>query len=482
MGIAIGDMYTAYTDAAGRAPNATELFSGLIGGQTFTTGVYKWSTDVTLETSGAVAADITLTGTATDVFIFEIAGNLIVPSAGSLGTGVHVILAGSAQASNVIWQVGGVAGANIGTYATFNGNILAAKQIVVQTGAVFNGRALSQTQVTLDNNPVSAPASAVALKSVLTATSATATGQSILLMLTVTNTGSSNAVNVTASIWNDGARGFDGPTPGTVASLTPGSAVTFIWSATLTGAYTFHYSATASETSQPVASLRAAVNVALPRAGISARLAAVSSTLTDGSFLLALTVSNSGQAAAYVSMTTTAFQLGGPSATVTTYTGPAPAQPVLVGPGATVHLTWTVTAGSPGAGRTISNTVFVTDLDGGPPLPSVLVTTASSAATPPATTGGPSTGADETFVYPSPAVAAATIAYTMAESGTVTIRVYNAAGQLVDFLEETKPAGSQRTAISTAKLAPGVYFYLLERHYASGHSNNIGPRKFVVTR
>lgn len=482
MGIAVGDMYTAYTNAAGRAPDATELYSGLIGGQTFTTGVYKWSTDVTLETSGAVAADITLTGSATDVWIFEIAGNLIVPSGGSVGTGVHVTLGGAALASNVFWQVGGVAGANIGTYATFNGNILAAKQIVVQTGAVFNGRALSQTQVTLDNNLVGAPAAAVALKSILAATSATATGQSVLLMLTVTNTGTSNAINVTASIWNDGASGFDGPTPDTVASLTPGSAVTFTWSATLTGAYTFHYSATASETSQPVSSLRAAVLVALPKAGVSAHLATVSSTLTDGSFLLALTVSNSGQASAYVSLTTTAFQLSGPGVTVTTYVGPAPAQPVLVGPGSTVHLTWTVTAGSLGAGRTISNTVYVTDLNGGPPLPFIVITTAQPAAAAPATAGGPSAGDQVSYVYPSPAVGAASIAYAMAESGTVRIRVYNAAGQLVDSLEESKPAGSQRTAITTAKLAPGVYFYLLERHYASGTTNNIGPRKFVVTR
>ncbi|TSC81661.1 MAG: periplasmic copper-binding protein, partial [Parcubacteria group bacterium Gr01-1014_20] len=40
---------------------------------------------------------------------------------------------------------------------TFNGTILSAKQIIMQTGAVLNGRALAQTQVTLDGNTVSIP-------------------------------------------------------------------------------------------------------------------------------------------------------------------------------------------------------------------------------------------------------------------------------------------------------------------------------------
>ncbi len=57
----------------------------------------------------------------------------------------------------MIWQVGGVTGATLGTYYTFNGNILSAKAIILETGAVLNGRALAQTQVTLNANPVSAP-------------------------------------------------------------------------------------------------------------------------------------------------------------------------------------------------------------------------------------------------------------------------------------------------------------------------------------
>jgi len=149
---AVLDMQTAYADAAGRTnPTATELGAGNIGGMTITAGLYKWSTDVTIPTN------ITLSGSASDVWIFQIAGNLDIASGGSVADGVKVLLTGDAKASNVFWQVGGVTGATLGTYSTFNGNILSAKQIIIQTGVVLNGRALAQTQVTLDASTVSIP-------------------------------------------------------------------------------------------------------------------------------------------------------------------------------------------------------------------------------------------------------------------------------------------------------------------------------------
>lgn len=149
---AVLDMGTAYADAAGRInPTATESGAGNIGGMTFAPGLYKWGTDVSMPTS------VTLSGGANDVWIFQIAGNLNVASGGSVPAGIKVILAGGAQSSNIFWQVGGVTGATLGTYSTFNGNILSAKQVIMQTGAVLNGRALAQTQVTLDANNVSVP-------------------------------------------------------------------------------------------------------------------------------------------------------------------------------------------------------------------------------------------------------------------------------------------------------------------------------------
>lgn len=145
---AILDMGIAYTSAAGRAPTSTELGGGNIGGMTLAPGVYKWSTDVNINT------DVTLSGSASDVWIFQISGNLNVASKGTIPLGVHVLLSGGAVASNVFWQVGGGTGATLGTYSTFSGTILSAKQIIIQTGAVLNGRAWAQTQVTLDANTI----------------------------------------------------------------------------------------------------------------------------------------------------------------------------------------------------------------------------------------------------------------------------------------------------------------------------------------
>ena len=156
---AVNDMYTAYTNAAGRiTPDGTELYGGNLGGRTFAPGLYKWSTNVIIPT------DVTLSGGPDDVWIFQIAGDLsIVASGGSIAAGTKVILQGQAKASNVFWQVGGGAGAILGTYTTFNGTILSAKDIILQHGAVLNGRALAQFEVTLDGNIVaSVPASAIA--------------------------------------------------------------------------------------------------------------------------------------------------------------------------------------------------------------------------------------------------------------------------------------------------------------------------------
>jgi hypothetical protein len=146
---AVLDMEAAYTDAAGRTnPTATELNGGIIGGLTFAPGLYKWGTDV------SIATNITLSGGAEDVWIFQIAGNLSIASGGSVPAGIKIMLSGGALASNVFWQVGGTTGATLGTYSTFNGTILSAKQIIIQTGAILNGRAWAQTQVTLDQNTV----------------------------------------------------------------------------------------------------------------------------------------------------------------------------------------------------------------------------------------------------------------------------------------------------------------------------------------
>jgi hypothetical protein len=140
-------MLTAYTEAAGRViPDATELFTGDMSGKTIYPGLYKWSTAVLINTDVTLDAQ----GDSNAVWIFQIAGNLNIASGASVPAGIKVNLIGGAQAKNVFWQVGGLTGATLGTYSTFNGNIMSAKQIINQTGNVVNGKEMAQTQVTLD--------------------------------------------------------------------------------------------------------------------------------------------------------------------------------------------------------------------------------------------------------------------------------------------------------------------------------------------
>lgn len=144
---AVLDMGTAYTDAAGRTtPDFTELHAGDISGQTLEPGLYKWGTGVLIST------DVTLSGGANDVWIFQVAGDI------TQANGSSVLLAGGALAKNIFWQVAGGTGVALGTGAHFEGVVLAEKGITVNTGSSVNGRLLSQTAVTLDQNTVTQPA------------------------------------------------------------------------------------------------------------------------------------------------------------------------------------------------------------------------------------------------------------------------------------------------------------------------------------
>lgn len=141
---AIGDMQTAYTDAAGRSnPDFLNLGAGTIGGKTLLPGLYKWTSSVNVPT------DITISGSPTDVFIFQIAGTL------KLSSAVRITLAGGVQAKNIFWVVSDAV--TFGTTSHFEGNILGMTGINMQTGATINGRMLSQTAVTLQMNTVTLP-------------------------------------------------------------------------------------------------------------------------------------------------------------------------------------------------------------------------------------------------------------------------------------------------------------------------------------
>ena len=142
---AVGDMGTAYLDAAGRTlPDFNELGAGEIGGLTLAPGLYKWGTNVLIST------DVTLAGGPNDVWIFQVAGTLTQASA------MRVNLTGGALTKNVFWQVAGSVA--IGTTAHFEGVVLGKTLIAVQTGASVNGRLFAQTATTLQMNTVTQPA------------------------------------------------------------------------------------------------------------------------------------------------------------------------------------------------------------------------------------------------------------------------------------------------------------------------------------
>lgn len=139
----ISDMETAYTDAAGRAPNYTELYTGDISGKTLTAGVYKWGTGVLINN------DVTLHGGANDVFVFQVAKGI------TQASGTKIILTGGVQAKNIFWQ--SAENVEIGSDAHFEGIVLGKTNITLGTSASMNGRLLAQTAVTLIKSTVVAP-------------------------------------------------------------------------------------------------------------------------------------------------------------------------------------------------------------------------------------------------------------------------------------------------------------------------------------
>jgi len=139
MSTAVSAMEAAYVDAAGRALPILNFNAGNLGSQSLAPGLYKFTTGVT------IPATLTLTGGPSDVYIFQIAGDL------DLSSGVSVILSGGALPENIFWAVAGTTTLN--TTSTFEGVILAGpgtSTIAMKTGSTLHGRALGQKNISLD--------------------------------------------------------------------------------------------------------------------------------------------------------------------------------------------------------------------------------------------------------------------------------------------------------------------------------------------
>jgi len=147
---AINDMQAAYTDIATRTPATganLNIGGGTVSTQTLAPGLYTWTTAVT------ITGDITLSGDATDVWIFQVNGTLDIDAAKS------IILSGGATASNVFWQT--TETVNLMANSNFKGNILSQTNIAMRSGASLDGRAFAQTEVSLIANTVSIPTDSI---------------------------------------------------------------------------------------------------------------------------------------------------------------------------------------------------------------------------------------------------------------------------------------------------------------------------------
>jgi len=139
--VAIADMGTAFTDATGRVnPNFSNLATGAIGGLILAPGLYKWTTAV------SIGSSVTISGAATDTWIFQVAGGL------SVAAGAKVLLAGGALASNIVWVVSGTVSVAAGAH--IEGVVLGKTSITLLTGATANSRLLAQTSVALQKATV----------------------------------------------------------------------------------------------------------------------------------------------------------------------------------------------------------------------------------------------------------------------------------------------------------------------------------------
>ena len=143
-------------------PGGSDQGSGELGGLTLAAGVYKSASGTYKITNG----DLTLSGSATDVWIFQAESSLTVGSPAAVR---NVKLSGGALAKNVYWYVGSTAVINYAGGGVMTGTILAEDGVTLSSPGssttlpgqetVLNGRAISLiASVTMVNTIINVPA------------------------------------------------------------------------------------------------------------------------------------------------------------------------------------------------------------------------------------------------------------------------------------------------------------------------------------
>ncbi|HQS31192.1 ice-binding family protein [Polaromonas sp.] len=153
---AAGSLGGATPIPAGTTLGAPTGSAQVQGDNYFVPGVYQSLTSI------MVTGDLTLDGLGDPnaVFIFQ-SSSTVGAAAGTPGPGPHtrILLINGAKASNVFWQAG--SSATLGTAAEWQGNILAAADITMVTGATSCGRlfagAFTSGAFVFDSNVVSVP-------------------------------------------------------------------------------------------------------------------------------------------------------------------------------------------------------------------------------------------------------------------------------------------------------------------------------------
>lgn len=190
---AVVDMQLAYSNATLEPTEFPTSGGQDIGGKTFIPGAYSWTGAV------IIPGDVTLDGEgdANAVWIFKTTGYLTIDAS------KKIILRNGAQAKNIFWVVADYT--TLGENSVFNGNILDATAITLNTGATLNGRALAQSAITLNGNTLTIPVSRVAPVAGFSFTNATGT---VPLTVAFTDASTFDQSSVTNSyVWdfdNDG--------------------------------------------------------------------------------------------------------------------------------------------------------------------------------------------------------------------------------------------------------------------------------------
>lgn len=141
--VAVGDMETAYRNAAGRNAKHINVGGGDISGLTLRPGVYRWDTDVHVYT------DAYLKGDSRAVWIFQVSKNFVIAANKSIK------LLGHAQSQRIFWQIAGFT--SLGAGAHIEGIVLDKTMIDMKTGASVRGRLYAQTALTLEKNRITEP-------------------------------------------------------------------------------------------------------------------------------------------------------------------------------------------------------------------------------------------------------------------------------------------------------------------------------------